>query len=138
MDANIQLSQGPGCLGRLCKGRPLDVFTPWMVDKKEGKPGREHNLNTGLMVGRAFRLKSQQGLTALPPFLHSPAFVTVESVEEMRPSLCHRGARELRGAGEQELAVQEYLRHSWPDPATPSHAPVASRGEPLTCNLSPL
>lgn len=31
MGPSIQLSQGPGHLGRLCKGKPLDVFTPWMV-----------------------------------------------------------------------------------------------------------
>lgn len=37
------------------------------------------------------------GPTALPP-LHAPAFVTVERVEEMRPSVRHGGAGELWGS----------------------------------------
>lgn len=102
MELSIHLRQGPEHLGKLCKGKPLDVFTPWMVEKKEGEPGKEHSLSRGFVVGRAFRLKSQSGPTALPPSLHSPAFVTVESVEKVRPSFCHRGAGQLWEVGEQE------------------------------------
>jgi hypothetical protein len=44
MEPSIQLSQGSGHLGRLCKGRPLDVFIPWMVvvvveEEEEGGGG---------------------------------------------------------------------------------------------------
>lgn len=62
---------------------------------------------------RGFVVESLQtgipGPPALPPSLHSPAFVTVESVEEVRPSFCHRGAGELREAGRQELELREHL-----------------------------
>lgn len=98
----MRLSQGPGHLGRLCKGRPLDVFAPWMVEEEEGEPGREHSLSGGFVVGTVFGLKFQSAPTAPPPSMHSPAFVAVESVEEMRPSFCHRGAGELGEAGQQE------------------------------------
>lgn len=68
-----------------------------MKEKREGgtRPGAQ--LGQGYELERDFRLKFHLlGLTALPPFLHIPAFVTVQSIEEMRSSVRHRGAGELK------------------------------------------
>lgn len=73
-----------------------------MVEEEEGEPEQR-------ICGRKSLQTGIPGPPALPPSLHSPAFVTVESVEEVRPSFCHRGAGELREAGRQELELREHL-----------------------------
>lgn len=42
------------------------------------------------------------------PSLHAPAFVTVERIEEMRSSVRHGGAGELRESSQQDSQTQAH------------------------------